>query len=434
MNGIPIPAYYGSLAIFVLTYAGVLIDKSHRTIIALAGAAAMITTGAWLSFYDLSDAMKAVDFDTLTLLLGMMIIVGLFQATGFFQYIAIRSAKMARGRPWRLFLYLCVVASLVSAVLDNVSTIIILAPVTISIADILELSPLPYLVAELLLSNISGVATLIGDPPNILIASAARFSFLDVLTHLAPIVLLVWPFAFALLSFVFRSNLRVSPMHIERLLAIDERRALIDPATSRKMLWTFSATLVLFMLHEPLGLSPGLVALAGACAGLIWVRPDIDRVLKEIQWEVLLFFLALFVLVGGLGAAGVLATVGSGVAALARQGPEIAIIAVLWMGAMAAGAMSNVPLTIAVLPIFQGLATQGVITTPLWWALAIGVGFGANLTPLGSASNVVVATLSESAGTHLSLRSWLRSGTATAIISLILGSVGLLLAHWAGLL
>jgi len=434
MNDASVWPSVASLLIFVLTYLGIFAEKIHRAIIAIAGGAAMIVLGSWLSFYDAHDAVRAVDFNTITLLFGMMLVVGLFKETGFFQYLAIRAAKLARGRPWLLLITLGLVTSLVSMVLDNVTTIIIIVPVTISLADVLGISALPFVMAEVLLSNIGGVATLIGDPPNILIGSAAGFSFLDFLTHLAPIVFVVWILSQGLLLLIFRKELRRRPTNVERLLTMDAKRAIVDRPTTRRMLIALGITIVLFLIHEAIGLEPGLVALVGASIGLLWVRPNFENVLKEIHWDVLLFFISLFIIVGGLEASGIIGSIGTGVAFLAERGIYVAVIVVLWVGALASGVVSNVPFTIAFLPILKGLAAQGIAVTPLWWALAVGVGFGANLTPLGSAANVVVLSLSDSIGERISFRRWLGTGTWVGFASCSAATVLLLAAMWLDLL
>jgi Na+/H+ antiporter NhaD/arsenite permease-like protein len=436
MNNASVWPLVASVLIFLLTYLGIFVERIHRAILAIAGGAAMIAVGSWLSFFDAHDAVASVDFDTITLLFGMMLVVALFRETGFFQFLAIRAAKLTRGRPWLLLVTLGLVTSVVSMLLDNVTTIIIIVPVTISLADVLGISALPFVMGEVLLSNIGGVATLIGDPPNILIGSAAGFSFLDFLTHLAPIVGVAWIFSMSLLLLIYRRRLRRYPENVERLLSMDARRAIVDPSTMRRMLVALGVTIVLFLVHDAIGLEPGLVALIGASIGLIWVRPDFDRVLREIHWDVLLFFISLFVIVGGLEASGAIASMGQGIAFLAEQGIYLAIAVVLWVGALASGVVSNVPFTIAFLPILAGLAktAPGIPVEALWWALAIGVGFGANLTPFGSAANVVVLSLSDSIGERISFRRWIGAGTPVALLSCVLGTLALFLAHRIGLL
>jgi len=433
MEGAALGPFVISILAFIITYVGIFLERVHRAILAISGAVLMITFGTWLSFYDTHEAILSVDFDTIMLLLGMMLVVGLFKETGFFHYLAIRAAKLAKGRPWLLLVYLGLVTSLVSMVLDNVTTIIIIVPVTVSLADILGISPFPFLVSEVLLSNIGGVATLIGDPPNILIGSAAGFGFMDFIVHLAPIVILAWLLAQGLLLFIFRRELSQTPSNVESLMKMDERRAIVDPLTTRRMLVTLGATILLFFIHEPIGLQPGLVALIGACMGLLWVKPDFDKILHDIHWDVLLFFISLFVIVGGLEASGVIGALGGSIATLSRYSLTLAAVVVLWVGALASGIISNVPFTIAMLPILKSLAVQGIDVGPLWWALAIGVGFGANLTPLGSAANVVVVSISDSLGDKLTFRRWSASGTWIALATCGLGTVALLVAMRLGL-
>jgi Na+/H+ antiporter NhaD/arsenite permease-like protein len=394
----------------------------------------MVAIGGWFSFYDMHRAVDAIDFDTITLLFGMMIVVGLFTETGFFQYLAIRAAKLARGKPWLLLLYLGLVTSLVSMVLDNVTTIIIMIPVTLSIADILGISPMPFLISAVLLSNIGGVATLIGDPPNILIGSAAGFSFTDFLTHLAPIVIVAWAIAQLLLLFLFRSFLKRKPKNVDRLMGMNERQAITDPLTTSRMLKVLGITVSLYLIHDKIGLEPGLVALIGACLGLLWIRPKLDQLLSNVHWDVLLFFMSLFVIVGGLEAGGILTLAGRGILLLTGHGMAVAALVILWVSAFASGLLSNVPFTIAMLPILKGLASQGISTGPLWWALALGVGFGANMTPIGAASNVFVVSLADSVGKPLTFKEWLRNGSTIAFATCAVGSVALLLAIQLGLL
>ncbi len=428
MGDLPVGPFAISLLVFALTYVGILSEKIDRTIIALSGAVLMIAFGHWLSFYDVHQAVEAIDFNTISLLFGMMIVVGLFKETGFFQYLAIKAAKLARGRPWLLLVYLGLVTSLVSTVLDNVTTIIIMVPVTVSLTDVLGIPLTPFLMSEVLLSNIGGVATLIGDPPNILIGSAAGFSFTAFLTHLAPIVVVAWLLAQGLLLVIFRKSLACKPTNVDRLLAMDERRSITDPLTTSRMLKVLGFTILLFLVHDRIDLDPGLVALAGGCLGLLWVRPKLEQILNDVHWDVLLFFIALFIIVGGLEAGEVLQLAGRGIASLSHQGMVLAVLVVLWAGALASGVISNVPFTIAMLPILKGLASQGIPVASLWWALALGVGFGGNLTPIGAASNVLVTSISDRTGEPITFRQWLTSGSMVAIATCALGSLALVLA------
>jgi len=421
-----------SSCVFLLTYGLIFSERVHRTIAALAGAVSMITIGIGLGFYDWEAAVAAIDFNTIGLLLGMMIIVGILQETGFFQYAAVLAAQWTRGNPWWLLLSLAGFTALVSTILDNVTTIVMVAPVTVSIAEVVGVSAVPFLIAEALCSNVGGVATLVGDPPNILIGSAAGLSFNDFLIHLGPIVLVVISLSFLLLRLLFRRELATPPTRVDSLMAMEARRALLDPRTMRRMLMVIGFTVVLYLIHEPLRLPPGLVALIGAALGLLWVRPKVDTVLSKIHWDVLLFFIALFIVVGGLEAAGVLSWVSTHLGFLAEVGFIVASLAILWVSALMSAVVDNIPFTIAMLPVIKGLTTQGVATGPMWWALALGVGFGGNATPIGATANVVAISVSERTEDPITVRHWLRSGTWVAALGCGIASLALALGIWFG--
>ncbi len=426
-----IPAIPSGL-VFVATYALIFSGKVHRTSAALAGAVAMIAVGIGFGFYDFDRAMEAVDFNTIGLLLGMMIIVGIIQPTGAFQYWAIRLSRASRGRPWLLFLGLSWFTALISTVLDNVTTVVIVAPVTVSIAEVMGINPIPFLLGEAVLSNIGGVATLVGDPPNIIIGSAAGLSFNDFLTRLGPVVLVVLAVSTLVFSLLFRREFRTRPTDLENLERLDARRALVDPATMYRMSWVLGFTVLLYFVHEPLRLPPGLVALIGAAVGLLWVRPRVEEVMHLIHWDVLLFFIGLFVVVGGLESAGVLGFVSQELGALARSGVLIASVAMLWLSALMSAVVDNIPFTIAMVPVIKALGARGGLTAPLWWALALGVGFGGNATPIGATANVVVISVSERTPHPISSRHWISSATLIAFLSCLIGTLFLILGIETG--
>ncbi len=409
--------------VFIITFVLVLSDRMDRTIVAMAGAAAMVAAGALLGFYSQEEALYAIDFNTLGLLLGIMIIADLLQRTGFFEYVAILAGKLSRGSPWLLVVMLGTATTLLSTVLPNVTIIVLVAPVTILIAEILGISPIPLLIAEALLSDTGGVATLVGDPPNVMIASAAGFSFNDFLTHTAPLVVVAWLAALLILRIVFRPELAEGSKNIEALMRLDENEALEDSSGAKKILAVLGAVVLLFFVQGQLGLSPAFIALAGAAAALLWVRPDIEETLKGIEWPILLFFAALFVAVGGLEAAGVLELLAASVSGLAQSNLLVASILLLLVAAVVSAVVANIPFTIALIPVIQELGRLGITTSPLWWALALGAGFGGNGTIIGSASNVVTVALSEKTHTPITSRIWMRAGLPVMIVTCLVGSV-----------
>lgn len=409
--------------LFVATFAMVLSDRVDRTIVAMTGGAAMVAMGTVMGFYSQEQALRAVDFNTLGLLLGIMILAFLLEKTGFFQYLAILAGKLSRGDPWLLLIMLGTTTTLLSTVLPNVTIIVLIVPVTILIAEILGTSPVPLLIGEALLSDTGGVATLVGDPPNVMIASAAGFSFNDFLTHTAPLVIIAWLAALIILRIVFRSELRESPKNIEALMRLDELEALTDPAGMRKVLIVLGAVILLFFVQGQLGLTPAFIALGGATAALLWVRPSVEETLKGMEWSILLFFAGLFVTVGGLGAAGVLDLLAGAVAGLAQANLLVASISMLLISAVISAGVANIPFTIALIPVIQRLGRLGVATSPLWWALALGAGFGGNGTIIGSASNVVTVALSEKTRAPITSNIWVRAGLPVMIVTCVVASV-----------
>jgi Na+/H+ antiporter NhaD/arsenite permease-like protein len=427
-----LPVVFSSV-LFLVTYWGILSGKLHRAIVSVVGAAAMVAAGTWIGFYRDEMAFRAIDFNTIGLLFGMMILVGLSQRAGIFRYLAIRAAKLTQGKPFLLLFVLSLLTAGLSAVLDNVTTIIVVAPVTVTIAGILGISAIPFLLSEVFLSNIGGAATLIGDPPNILIGSAARLSFTNMLTHLAPIAFAAAVLTGLVLLFLFRRELRTKWVGREAVAALDARAALTDPGRAVALSLILLGTVVLYFVHAQLHLGPGVVALIGAAVALLWVRPPMEEIVKDVHWDALVFFIGLFVMVGGVAAAGVLDLVAGGLFSLAKYGIVPTALVVLWAGALLSAIVDNIPFTMAMIPVILGLASRGIDVAPLWWALALGVAFGGNGTPIGSSAGVILVSISERSGMPITTRTWLRYGLPATILSCAIASIGTVLAIECGL-
>jgi Na+/H+ antiporter NhaD/arsenite permease-like protein len=398
-------------------------EKLNRTIVGLLGAFLTVGLGKLMGFYDESQAVAAMDFNTLGLLFGMMVLVALLEPTGFFQFLAVWAGRFSRGRPVVLLVILGTVTTVVSMFLDNVTTVVLIAPVTILICEILGISPVPYLMAEALLSDTGGVSTLVGDPPNVLIGSAAGFSFNDFLTHALPVVIVVWFSALWLLRYLFRRELAVRPPNADVVLKLNPRESLEDPKTARKVLIVLCGAILLFFMEELLDLSPAFVALGAAAVALVWVRPEINDVLRRIEWGVLVFFGALFVMVGGLEASGVLGGIVTLLDKLAIVPPVVFGVVLLWFSAGLSAFVDNVPITIALIPVLQGLEAHGMNVLPLWWALAFGAGFGGNGTIIGSTANIVVASISERTRTPITSKLWNKRGLPVMLVTCAVASV-----------
>ncbi len=412
-----------SSLIFIACLGLIFSEKINRTIVAMAGAAVMVGAGKLLGFYSEQDAIASIDWNTLGLLLGMMVLVALLEPTGFFEYVAVSTARLSKGIPIRLFVLLGGVTTVLSMFLDNVTTIVLIAPVTILISEVLGTSATPYLISEALLSNTGGVATLVGDPPNVLIGSAANLSFTDFLVHALPVVLVCWVAALALLLFLFRKELRIVPENHEAVMKMIPSEALNDRRTAMRVLVIIGGAIALFFLHSLLDLTPSYVALSAAAVALIVVRPSMDETFKNVEWNVLLFFIGLFVVVGGIDKSGALDLLIS----LLEKGstfiPALFGILLIWIVAGLSAVVDNVPITIALIPVIEGLAEVGINPTPLWWALVFGAGFGGCATIIGASANIIVAILSEKTRNPITSALWIRRGLPVMLLTCTIASL-----------
>jgi Na+/H+ antiporter NhaD/arsenite permease-like protein len=412
-----------SSAIFLITLAVIFTERIQRSIVAVSGAVVMVGTGTVLGFYSEEEAIAAIDFHTLGLLLGMMTLVALLEPTGFFQYLATGAGRLSRGNPFTLLIVLGTVTTILSMFMDNVTTVVLIAPVGILISEILGINPIPLLMAMALLSDTGGAGTLVGDPPNILIGSAAGLSFNDFLTNALPIVIVTWLVVLGLLLYLFRNDLRESVIDPEAVEKLDPSLAFDDRVTARKVLVVLGATILLFFLQDRLGLSSSFIALAAAAVALMWVRPDMHNLFTRIEWSVIIFFMALFVAVGGLEAAGVLNAIANAIAGAADLNPIILGVGMIWVVAILSAIVDNIPITIALIPVILSLGSSGVNITPLWWAIVFGAGFGGNGTIIGSTANIVVVSLSERTRTPITAATWSRRGLPVMVTACAVASV-----------
>lgn len=418
-----------SLGIFAVTFFFILTERIHRTVIGLFGAMTMLLAGIYFDFYHPEDLLEVVDFNTLGLLFGMMLLVGMLEHTGIFQYLGIWTAKKTGGNPWLLLVALSGITAVLSMILDNVTTIILIVPITLIISDMLKINPVPILMAEALLSNIGGAGTLVGDPPNIMIGSAAGFSFNDFLLHTLPVVIITWVLTLVFFRILFRKDLTKQPENVERLMEMNEKEAIKDPTTMRKLLIIFGLVVALFFLHSALHLEAAMVALIGAALALIWVAPQHDpqKTIEKCELSVLLFFGSLFVIVGGLEFSGVLEHAATFITAGAEDNLLMTALIILWSSAILSAIVDNIPLTVAMIPIIGYLGTQGVDVELLWWALAFGVGFGGNGSPIGSTAGVIVVAKSEKTENPISFIDWIKQGVPTMILGLVVASLALII-------
>ncbi|MCG6868659.1 MAG: ArsB/NhaD family transporter [Gammaproteobacteria bacterium] len=415
--------------ILVAAYALIFSEVIHRTLAGVIGAVAMVLTGMIGGFYTQAEAVIAIDANTMFLLMGMMTLVVLMKPTGGFEFLAIRMAKLSKGSPVRLLIYLSTAVTVISLFLDNVTTVLVFAPLTVVIARMLGITPVPYLMAEALLSDTGGVATLVGDPPNVMIGSAAGIDFNTFLFHMGPIILVAWFTTLVLLLFLFRADLKKP---IAGVLDLDETRVLKDKKALLSVLFSIGVVILLFFIHHHFGLFPGYVAWIGVALALALVRPDPDELLKGLDWPVLFFFSGLFIIVGGVERSGLLDLLGEQLAHIAQDPEKLLLTALLfmWVSALLSAALDNIPFTVTMIPVIAHLETQGVDVMPLWWALALGVGLGGNGTHIGSTANVICVAEAERTGIpefRITPLMWLKKGTPVMLATLLISSLSLVL-------
>ena len=414
-------------AIFIGIYALIVTEKVHRTLAALLGASLVIL----LKLVDQHEAFASVDFNVIFLLAGMMIIANVMAKTGVFQWLAVEAVRRTQGRPYRLLVVTSVITAVVSAFLDNVTTVVLLTPITFFVAQRLGTSPVPFLISQVLASNIGGTATLIGDPPNIIIGSQMGKDFNDFLLNLAPVATAALVVYLLMARWLFRDELReavsaLEPEDIERL--VTEERKITNVPLMRLSLGVMALTIVGFLLSRPLGLEGATIALTGAVILMIVAREDVHEIFNTVEWPTLFFFIGLFILVGAVVKAGIISDLATGVLSLTGGRTDLAALMVLWMSGFISAIVDNIPYTVTMVPLIQALG-QNVDREPLIWALALGANLGGNATIVGASANVVVASMSEARGYPITFVQYLRYGVPATLATMVVATIDIWLRY-----
>lgn len=429
-------AFWSAAAIFGVSYILIMSEKVHKTVVALFGGTLMIVLGILHQHEAFHVEELGVDWNVVFLLISMMIIINLMRPSGFFEYIAIKSAKLGRGEPFRILVIFAVVTAVLSALLDNVTTVLLLVPVTMFIADALEVDPIPFLLTEVFASNIGGTATLIGDPPNILIASRAKLSFMDFVYNLAPVVVIIMAVFIGVLWLLFARKLKARDEIKSRIMTMHEKEAVKDPALLKKSLFVLGIVLAGFVFHGVLHYQPATVALFGAGLLLLITNThEPHHVLAEVEWPTIFFFIGLFIIVGGVVKVGLITWMSLKILSLTEGNMFATSMLIMWFSAFASAVVDNIPYVATMNPLVTNMAAQlwpdlsgaellhHKDLLPVWWSLALGACLGGNGSAIGASANVIVIGMSEKAGNKISFMKFLAYGMPVMVLTVTISTL-----------
>ncbi len=430
------PAFWLATLVFVGVLAIIAMTDLHNTLAALLGAALIFAISYLghplyedLFIFDFDAALGYVDWNVIFLIMGMMIVIAVVERTGIFQWLAFMAYKLSRGKTWLLLAVLMLVAGIASAFLDNVTTMLLMTPISIQIALALGINPLAFLIPEVMASNVIGVSTLVGTPTNILIGSYANISFNDFLTNLTPGVLLAFAGLIVYSLIVYRRDLKtggqISPMLLEKLA---KRAEITEPEQLKKAGWVGAAMLALFVIGEQIHLLPAVTALMGATALLFWIKPDVEEMIDAVDWTTLVFFIALFIVVGAIQEVGMISFIASWIGDLVGENLLLAMLAIIWFGALLSAVIANIPFTAAMLPVIGYLTTvvPGAESKALFYCLSVGSAMGGNGSLIGASANLVTAGIAERVGYHITYGYFLKKGLPAVLITVSLATLWLL--------
>jgi Na+/H+ antiporter NhaD/arsenite permease-like protein len=410
------------MALAIVIFAGALAliasERFDRTKIALLGAVLVLLTQT----LEQEQAIESIDFNTIGLLAGMMVLVRLTETTGVYTWLAIRAGQVSRGRPLAVVTSLAVTTAVLSAFLDNLTTVLLMVPITFLLADALDIDPIPLVIIEVIASNIGGTATLIGDPPNIIIAGATDLSFTAFIINLAPIAALAFVVVIAVLYVAYRPQLQVAPKARRRVMDLDAARSIENRDELIRTVPILVLTILVFFFHKALGLEPATVALAGATAALLVTRQSLTEALAGIEWPTLFFFIALFVMVGALEETGAIGEVADGIASITDGDRTAELLGIAWVSAVGSGIVDNIPFTTTMVPVVEQLQQGNSGDDAYWWALALGACFGGNATLIAAAANVAASGMATRAGKPIGFTQFLRAGLPATLISMLLAT------------
>lgn len=401
-----------SIFVFVVVFALIISEKIHRTTAALSGAVILILVGI-VSF---DTGMEHIDFGTLGVLVGMMIFVAVVKRSGIFEYIAIRTAKAAKGNPWIIMVLFFLITALLSALLDNVTTVLLIGPVTFTVCKMLKVSPVPYFIVEIIASNVGGTATLIGDPPNIMIGSATGLSFMDFIVYNGPAVVLIMLAAIACFYVMYGHKMDVSPEDQASIMELHAHDAILDQTLFKKSVVMIVLVALGFVMHSSFNVEPAVVALTAAAIMLIISAAEIEKILLDVEWATIGFFAGLFIVVGGLAETGVIEMLAYGLIDITGGNVMVTIIVLCWASAIVSSFLDNIPLVATLIPIITTMEATGIDVMPYWWAISLGACIGGIGTLIGASANVVLSSISARDGYPISFMDYTKVGFPLMIL------------------
>ena len=412
-----------SLVIFAVTMALIMTEKLHRTAAALGGSVLLLVTGV----LSVSSSVSYVDVNTLGVLVGMMLFVAVVKDSGIFEYIAIRAAKAAKGRPWAIMVLFTLITAILSAFLDNVTTVLLIGPMTLAITSMLKISPVPFFITQIMASNIGGTATLIGDPPNIMIGSAAGLSFTDFVCNTGVAVVFVLAATIVCFYFIYGRKLHVHPEDMAAVMQLDETKAIKDRPLLIKSVVMILLVILAFIFHDKLGLESSVIALTAAAIMILIGRQDVEETVRGVEWSTIVFFIGLFIVVGGLQETGLIDSLAHLLIGFAGGHLMLTILLLLWVSALISSFLDNIPFVATLIPLVQALGQGGMDIEPLWWAISLGACLGGNGTLIGASANVVLSGISNRNGYPITFASYLKVGFPLMLVSIVISMLFLLI-------
>ena len=414
-----------AIVIFAATIITVMTEKVHRAVAAVVGALLLILTGV----LTVESGFSYVDINTIGVLIGMMLFVAIVKNSGIFEYIAIKAAKIAKGRPWPLMLLLCIITAVLSGFLDNVTTVLLIGPMTLAITNMLKTSPVPFFITQIMASNIGGTATLIGDPPNIMIGSAAGLSFLDFVANTGLAVVFVLAAMLVCFYFIYGRKLHVEEGAMAEVLQLDESKAIKDRSLLIKSVVMIILVVFAFIFHSQLHLESSTVALTAAGIMLLIGRQDVEEAIAGVEWSTLIFFTGLFIVVGGLQETGVIQIVANTLVDMTAGHMTLTILLILWVSAIISAFQDNIPFVATLIPLILTMESSGVDVAPLWWAVSLGACLGGNGTLIGASANVVLSGISNRHGFPITFASYFKVGFPLMLLSVGICTIYMLLRY-----